>query len=105
MAQSQLFTPEATGIHASSSDRLNVQVNLSENKRISDLSSEEESHSQIQGTNNTPLQSKKMPRQGQNNRPSVSCIQGRNESSSGGEEREWLNERVTEKKTYELTRM
>lgn len=96
MAQSQLFTPEATGRHTPTSDRLNVQVNLSENERISDLSSEEESHSPFQGTHNTPLQGKKdMPGQGKNKRPNVSCVQGHNESSSEGEERKRMAQRTS----------
>lgn len=86
LAQSQRFTPEATGRHTS--DRLNVQVNLSEKERISDLSLMK-SHIPIQGTNNTPLQGNKdMPRQGKNKRPNVSCVKGHNASSSEGEEKE-----------------
>ncbi|XP_052694740.1 uncharacterized protein LOC128173025 [Crassostrea angulata] len=45
-----------------------------------------------------------MPRQGKNKRPNVSCVQGHNESSSEGEEREWLNERVTEKENVRVNK-
>lgn len=93
MAQSQLFTPDAAGKRTPTTDRLQVQ--LSENERISASSDEDMSEypSPIRGNkeNHTPFRgNKNTPNQGNELRPQ----EGQYESHS---DREWRNERVKER--------
>nr|XP_022341246.1 uncharacterized protein LOC111135450 [Crassostrea virginica] len=93
MAQSQLFTPDAAGKRTPTTDRLQVQI--SENERISASSDEDMSEypSPIRGNkeNHTPFRGNiNTPNQGNELRPQ----EGQYESHS---DREWRNERVKER--------